>query len=161
MQMPLKIFPVGFSCFSYLSDKNILTFIIWSYRIMLQSLVTRRQTGRWAARVSTLTRGPRRDRPLPGTGDYRGMLTLCHYITLWGWAEATICPPPLSPTWSCYWSLVSVTTSNPRVLRGFPKVKFESKKAHLDCMWSFDKRMLPDKPEMTKKNREANISYAN
>ena len=33
---------------------------------MLQSFVTRRQTGRWAARVSTLTRGPRRDRPLPG-----------------------------------------------------------------------------------------------
>ena len=45
--------------------------------------------------------------------------------------------------------------------RGFPKVKIESKKAYLDCMWSLDKRMLPDKPEMTKENREANISYAN
>ena len=49
----------------------------------------------------------------------------------------------------------------PQSPQGLSKSEIESKKAHLDCMWSFDKRMVPDKPEMTKKSREANISYAN
>ena len=57
--------------------------------------------------------------------------------------------------------IIGKSDQQPRSPQGLSKSEIESKKAHLDCMWSFDKRMLPDKPEMTKKNREANISYAN